>query len=65
MTYTDIMKQTDYESAARTYVMEKYGALVAQTFPILSSILIRGIIAGKPESMVLAEVLAGYSLKPL
>lgn len=65
MKYQDIMQQTDYESAARTYVQEKFGLPVAQAFPILASIVLRGLIAGKPESMLLAEVLAGYSLKPL
>lgn len=59
------MQQGDYESAARTYVVDKYGGLVAQTFPILSSIVLRGLFAGKPESMVLAEILAGFSLTPL
>lgn len=65
MNYQQIMQQPDYESAARTYVSEKFGTPVAQTFPILASILLRGIFAGKPESMVLAEILAGYSLKTL
>lgn len=65
MNYQQIMQQADYESAARTYVVEKFGTPVAQTFPILASIVLRGIFAGKPESMVLAEVLAGFSLKPL
>lgn len=65
MIYQEIMQQLDYESAARTYIIEKFGTPVAQTFPILASIVLRGIFAGKPESMVLADVLAGFSLKPL
>lgn len=65
MNYQQILQQLDHESAARTYVLEKFGTPVAQTFPILASIVLRGLFAGKPESMLLAEILAGYSLKPL
>ncbi|MCF7544901.1 hypothetical protein [Pseudomonas petrae] len=65
MNYQQIMQQPDYESAARTYVVEKFGIPVAQTFAVLSSIVLRGIVAGKPELMLLAEIQAGYSLKPL
>lgn len=65
MNYQQIMQQTDYESAARIYVLEQFGAPVAQTFPILSSIVLRGLFAGKPESMVMGEILAGFSLTPL
>jgi hypothetical protein len=63
--YQQIMQHPDYESAARTYVVEKFGTPVAQTFPILASIVLLGLFAGKPEAMVLAEVLAGFSLKPI
>lgn len=65
MNYRQILQQLDYESAARTYVLGKFGTAVAQTFPILASLVLRGLFAGKPESMLLAEILAGYSLKPL
>lgn len=65
MNYQQVMQQTDYESAARTYVVEKYGALVAQTFPFLPSVVLRSLFAGKPESMLAAEILASFSLKPI
>lgn len=65
MNYQQIMQQSDYEAAARIYVEEQFGLPVSQVFPILSSIVIRGLFAGKPESMLLGEIQAGYSLKPL
>jgi hypothetical protein len=65
MKYQDIMQQTDYEAAARTYVEEQFGLPVSQVFPILSSIVLRGLFAGNPESILLGEIQAGYSLKPL
>lgn len=65
MNYQKILQQLDYESAACTYVLEKFGTPVAQTFPILASTVLSGLFAGKPESIVMGEILARYSLKPL